>query len=121
VSRFRLKIHQFLFASFNPKGYKLVKCGDLNKLMSDDSIIYLCRKGGHRDQQTFIKAFLADENLFTISCVTPYLDSAGRATSSTRTIIINTEELQEAFMPLLTADLPVNAPKSLEEVEVELV
>lgn len=117
---FRLKLGQFIFSSFNRIGFRLIKSRGLDKIISEGSVIHLCRQGGKRDQQTFIHAFLPDEKLLTISCITPTLDSSGRNTSQNRTIIINTTELEEIFKQLLTANIPLQPPKELDEINVTL-
>jgi hypothetical protein len=89
-------------------------------MISEGSIIHLCRQAGKRDQQTFIHAFLPEEKLFTISCITPALDSSGRQTSQNRTFIIRTADLEEALRPLLTEAVPINPPKELKEINVTL-
>lgn len=118
--RLRLKLGQFLFASFDRVGYKLVKSHGLDETISEGSIIHLCRQSGKREEQTFVHAFLPNEKLLTISCITPALDSSGRPTSRNRTVIINTRDLEEAFKPLLTAEFPLAPPKHLEQVTVEM-
>jgi hypothetical protein len=116
----RLKLGQFLFASFNRTGYKLIKSRNLDKFISQGSIIYLCSKGGKRDEQTFIHAFLPEEKLLAISCVTPALDSSGRPTSRNRTVIINTRDLEEAVKPLLIEEIPISPPKELTEITLQI-
>ena len=117
---FRLKVAQFLFASFNRIGYRLVKSHALDHIISEGSTIYLCRQAGRRDKQTFVHAFLPEEKLFTISCITPDHDSSGRLTSHNRTAIISTLALEEALKPVLTAPIPLNPPKELPEIHVKL-
>lgn len=120
TQRVRLKLGQFLFASFDRVGYKLVKSHGLDESISEGSIIHLCRQSGKRDEQTFVHAFLPTEKLLAISCITPALDSSGRPTSRNRTVIINTRDLEEAFKPLLTCEFPLAPPKHLEQVTVEM-
>ena len=117
---FRLKLSQFLFASFKWVGFKLVKSKDLDKIISEGSIIHLCRQAGKRDQQTFIHAFLPDEKLFAISCITPAQDSSGRTTSHNRTLLFRTTDLEEALKPLLTEQPPLTPPKQLGEICVKV-
>lgn len=88
--------------------------------MANDNVIYLCSKAGKRDEQTFIHAFLPNEKLFTISCITPGTDSSGRPTSHNRTFIIRTIDLEEALKPLLTEPIPLNPPKELREITVTM-
>jgi len=120
LGHFRIKVGQFIFASFNRIGYKLIKSHGLDKIISEGSIIHLCRQGGKRDQQTFIHAFLPNEKLLTISCITPALDSSGRQTSQNRTLIIKTTDIEEALKPILTENMPTNPPKELIEIKLKL-
>jgi len=115
-----LKIRQFLFASFNRIGYKLVKSHELDKVISEGSIIHLCRQAAKRDEQTFVHAFLPDEKLLTISCITPALDSSGRNTTHNRTVIINTVEIENALKPYLSSPIPMQPPKELPDIHVAL-
>jgi hypothetical protein len=117
---FRLKLHQFIFASFNRIGFKLIRTKNIDKIISEGSIIHLCRQGGKRDQQTFVHAFLPEEKLLTISCITPSVDSSGRWTSQNRTLIIRTTDLEEAFRSLLTEPVPINPPKEVPQIEVDV-
>lgn len=117
---FRLKIAQFLFASFNRIGYKLIKSHGLDKIISEGSTIYLCRQAGKRDKQTFVHAFLPAEKLLTISCITPDHDSSGRQTSHNRTIVISTLDLEQLLKPVLTEEIPLGPPKELPEIRVNL-
>lgn len=117
---FRLKLSQFLFASFNKTGYKLCKSKDLDAKISEGSMIHLCRQGGKRDEQTFIHSFLPNEKILAISCITPALDSIGRPTSQNHTILIDTRNLEELVKPYLTAEVPLMPPKHLEEILLEV-
>jgi len=116
----RIKLGHFLFASFNHIGYRLIKSHDLDKTVSEGSIIHLCRQSGRRDEQTFVHSFLPTEKILSISCITPALDSSGRTTSHNRTVTISTSDLEEALRPILTSAVPFNPPKQMDQVTLHM-
>jgi len=117
---FRLKLTQFIFASFNRIGYRLIKSKDVDSKISEGTIIHLCRQAGRKDEQTFVHSFLPNEKILAISCITPSLDSSGRATSQNRTVLIDTRDLEEIVRSYLTAEVPMSLPKQLDEISLDV-
>ena len=115
-----MKLAQFMFASFNRIGYRLVKSKDVDSKVSEGTIIHLCRQGGRKDEQTFVHSFLPNEKILAISCITPALGSDGRVTSQNRTVLIDTRDLEEIVKPYLTAEVPMSLPKQLDEIILEV-
>ena len=117
---FRLKISQFLFASFLRVGYKVAKSIDVDSKINDGIIVHLCQKGGIKGEQTFVHSFLPNEKILAISCITPSLGSDGRPTSQNRTILIDTRDLEEIVKSFLTAEVPISLPKQLDEIAINV-
>lgn len=117
---FRLKLTQFMFASFSRIGYRLVKSKDVDAKVSEGTIIHLCRQSGRKDEQSFVHSFLPNEKILAISCITPSLDCSGRPTSQNRTVLIDTRDLEEIVRSYLTAEVPMTLPKQLDEISLDV-
>lgn len=116
----RLTLKQFLFASFNHVGFRLVKGKNLDDIICEGSVIHICRQAGRRDQQTFLHTFLPKEKVLAVSCITPATDNSGRDTSHNWTILLDTRQLEDALRSLLTRGIPLSPPKELPEITVKL-
>jgi len=79
----------FIFAHWKGMGYRLIKSPGLDKLVSRQTLTYLCHIGNNLEKEARVQVWLPSENLIAICYLRPEKDEYGRRTIWNHTILID--------------------------------
>lgn len=95
-----VQCEHFIYVAQDNTGYKLHKSPGVTSLLDGGNLNYLCHVGDKLVEEAYIQMWWPNENLVTVSYISPQHDSFGRQCNSNHTIIFNINSYLQLFPPL---------------------